>query len=250
VSLQVRRRLRLPGSLAYLARRCISMRRSGRPQGTFPISGRVGHGGYRAWQRVGEVTGRRLEINTLSELVSEAISDFAKVVALAHAEVPADRIAVEILAKPHKALRTLPTGHMAVYAFFLNGQALKVGKVGPKSAARYRVRCVVRLGATSSRVSKWRIRQRVVVSQFVARRTVPCSIHHSTRSPGCQPIARVTSAGIVIEPSALTVVEKRGMARCYQLAELTASARTHSSAATTVAPDYSQLRAPALGRSR
>ena len=26
---------------------------------------------------------------------------------------------------------------MAVYAFFLNGQALKVGKVGPKRAARY-----------------------------------------------------------------------------------------------------------------
>ena len=77
-------------------------------------------------------------MKTLSELVSEAISDFARVVASAHAEFPTDRITVEILAKPHKLQRTLMTGHMAVYAFFLNGQALKVGKVGPRSVARYR----------------------------------------------------------------------------------------------------------------
>jgi hypothetical protein len=70
-------------------------------------------------------------------LASEAITDFAKVVALAQAEFSADWITVEILEKPHNAPRTLPTGHMAVYAFFLNGQVLKVGKVGPKSAARY-----------------------------------------------------------------------------------------------------------------
>jgi hypothetical protein len=76
-------------------------------------------------------------MNTLSELVSEAISDFGKVAALANAEFAADSITVEIAAKPHESPKKLPTGKMAVYAFFLNGQALKVGKVGPKTNARY-----------------------------------------------------------------------------------------------------------------
>ncbi len=76
-------------------------------------------------------------MNTLNELVSEAIRDFRKVATLAHAEFPADGFTVEIAAKPHKAPTTLPTDKIAVYAFFLNGQALKVGKVGPKSVARY-----------------------------------------------------------------------------------------------------------------
>jgi hypothetical protein len=76
-------------------------------------------------------------MNTLNELVSEAINDFGKVAALACAEFPVDGITVEIAAKPHKAPTILPPDKIGVYAFFLNGQALKVGKVGPKSAARY-----------------------------------------------------------------------------------------------------------------
>ncbi len=76
-------------------------------------------------------------MNTLNELVSEAIGDFRKVVVLARGEFPIDRITIEIADKPHRAPRTLPADHVAVYAFFQNGQALKVGKVGPKSAARY-----------------------------------------------------------------------------------------------------------------
>ncbi len=74
---------------------------------------------------------------TLSEVVSEALGDFGKVAILAYAEFSTDAVTVEIASKPHVAPRILPTGKMAVYAFFLNGRALKVGKVGPKSAARY-----------------------------------------------------------------------------------------------------------------
>lgn len=76
-------------------------------------------------------------MSTFEDFISGAISDFRKVAALADAEFIADSITVEITPKPHKAPTMLPTGKIAVYAFFLNGQALKVGKVGQKSAARY-----------------------------------------------------------------------------------------------------------------
>jgi hypothetical protein len=67
-------------------------------------------------------------MNNLDELVSEAISDFTKVAGLARAEFSTDSITVEIVRKPHKAPRTLPAGQMAVYAFFLNGRVLKLGR--------------------------------------------------------------------------------------------------------------------------
>jgi hypothetical protein len=73
----------------------------------------------------------------LDQLVSEAVGDFRKAAALAYAEIPADGFTIEILAKPHCAPRTLPAGHGAVYAFFQDGRALKVGMVGHKSVARY-----------------------------------------------------------------------------------------------------------------
>lgn len=76
-------------------------------------------------------------MDTLYELVSEAVDDFYKVIALARANVSTDGIKIEILTNPHRSPRTLPTGCGAVYAFFKDGQALKVGMVGHKSAARY-----------------------------------------------------------------------------------------------------------------
>jgi hypothetical protein len=72
----------------------------------------------------------------LGELVSDALKDFAQVAVLAHATVPLDQFDVEILAKPHKA-KALPLGKMAVYSFFLDERALKVGKVGPNSGPRF-----------------------------------------------------------------------------------------------------------------
>lgn len=73
----------------------------------------------------------------IDKLVSEALVDFRKVAALADAAFIADSINVEITRGPHLQPKSLPAGKMAVYAFFLNGQALKVGKVGPSSNARY-----------------------------------------------------------------------------------------------------------------
>lgn len=76
-------------------------------------------------------------MDDIDKLVSEALADFRKVAVLADAQFIADSITVEITPKPHRQPTGLPTGKMAVYAFFLNGQALKVGKVGPNSGPRY-----------------------------------------------------------------------------------------------------------------
>ena len=56
---------------------------------------------------------------------------------LAGVEVPATALTVESLPTPHSPPSGLPRGKMAVYVFSLKGQCLKVGKVGPKSQARY-----------------------------------------------------------------------------------------------------------------
>jgi hypothetical protein len=61
----------------------------------------------------------------LEKLVSEAITDFREVARLAHIEAPFEQVRRQILIKPHKA-KTLPMGHLAIYAFFLDGRALKV----------------------------------------------------------------------------------------------------------------------------
>jgi len=66
-----------------------------------------------------------------------ALADFATVARLAGATLAAGDIRVEELPAPHKSPARLPVGHMAVYVFALGDDVLKVGKVGPKSAARY-----------------------------------------------------------------------------------------------------------------
>jgi hypothetical protein len=73
----------------------------------------------------------------LKQLVREALTDFREVAGLAGSSFSVESIEVQIASKPHKPPRALPPGKMAVYAFFLNGRALKVGKAGPKSAARF-----------------------------------------------------------------------------------------------------------------
>lgn len=76
-------------------------------------------------------------MDDIDKLVCEALADFRKVAALADAAFIADSITVEIARSPHRQPKGLPAGKIAVYAFFLNGQALKVGKAGPSSHARY-----------------------------------------------------------------------------------------------------------------
>ena len=73
----------------------------------------------------------------LSDLVDKSVADFLKGASLAGAVLRPDQIEVEILARPHKPPPWLPGEKMAVYAFFLDGRALKVGKAGPNSYARY-----------------------------------------------------------------------------------------------------------------
>ncbi len=63
--------------------------------------------------------------------------DFRKVAGLAGLEISATALAVESAPAPHVPPSSLPKGKMAVYVFFCRGQCLKVGKVGPKSQARY-----------------------------------------------------------------------------------------------------------------
>lgn len=72
-------------------------------------------------------------MDDIDKLASDTLADFRKLTASASP----DGITADIWLKPHKP-RGLPPGKMAVYAFFLNGQALKIGKAGPKSDARYR----------------------------------------------------------------------------------------------------------------
>lgn len=65
------------------------------------------------------------------------VDDFRKVVALAGVSLPPSALSFETLPAPHKPPAALPSGKMAVYVFVWNDHCLKVGKVGPKSQARF-----------------------------------------------------------------------------------------------------------------
>jgi hypothetical protein len=65
------------------------------------------------------------------------VEDFKKVAQVAGVDVPDDSITVENMNAPHSPPTSLPSGKMAVYVFIWNDKCLKVGKVGPKSQARY-----------------------------------------------------------------------------------------------------------------
>jgi hypothetical protein len=69
--------------------------------------------------------------------MQEALSAFAIVAELAGAPFPAALLQVEFHSAPHRQPKRLPTGKMAVYAFWGVGEWLKIGKAGPKSNARY-----------------------------------------------------------------------------------------------------------------
>ena len=69
--------------------------------------------------------------------VEQIILDFVHVAELAGINVKKDDIQIERLTAPHTPPSTLPKGKMAVYVFHWNNQCFKVGKVGPKSQARY-----------------------------------------------------------------------------------------------------------------
>ena len=63
--------------------------------------------------------------------------DFIKVASLAGIPMGADDLIVESLRAPHNPPTRLPAGKAAVYVFSHKGCALKIGKAGPNSNARY-----------------------------------------------------------------------------------------------------------------
>ncbi len=67
----------------------------------------------------------------------EVLADFATVAQLAGETLVESDIRIEELPAPHAPPSRLPAGNMAIYVFSLGGDVLKVGKVGPKSQARY-----------------------------------------------------------------------------------------------------------------
>jgi hypothetical protein len=69
--------------------------------------------------------------------MESALEAFLTVAELAGEPVSPDELQVEYCAAPHKPPPSLPVGKMAVYAFWSNGEWLKIGQAGAKSAARY-----------------------------------------------------------------------------------------------------------------
>ena len=67
----------------------------------------------------------------------DVLGKFKAVAELAGVSLAEDAIRIEALPAPHKPPSRLPLGTMAVYVFSYGPEFLKVGKVGPKSQARY-----------------------------------------------------------------------------------------------------------------
>lgn len=76
------------------------------------------------------------KITNLKDLSISLADSFYKVAALAGKPLPEGAIEVRYWGAPH-TIQYLEENKMAVYVFVLNGMCLKVGKVGPKSQARY-----------------------------------------------------------------------------------------------------------------
>lgn len=72
-----------------------------------------------------------------SEQLSLLLEDVYKCLRLVSPDFRREWLTPVYLASPHKA-PALPNGCMAIYTFFWSDKCLKVGKAGPRSAARYR----------------------------------------------------------------------------------------------------------------
>ena len=69
--------------------------------------------------------------------MESALAAFVIVAELAGESIQLSELTVEYLEATHRQPSILPTGKVAIYAFWWNDTWLKIGKVGPKSAARY-----------------------------------------------------------------------------------------------------------------
>lgn len=73
----------------------------------------------------------------MSQKPTTLLRDFLSAAKLAGVDDNDLDVVIEKLTAPHAPPKRLPKGKMAVYVFSYQGKALKVGKVGPKSQARY-----------------------------------------------------------------------------------------------------------------
>lgn len=69
--------------------------------------------------------------------IEDCLRDVPAMSLLAHAPLNPGTLAVEFWPAPHARPKNLPKGRMAVYAFWGDGEWLKVGIAGPKTIARY-----------------------------------------------------------------------------------------------------------------
>lgn len=76
------------------------------------------------------------KITNLEEVSKSLATSFREVAKLAGVSLADDAIEIRYWGTQHKA-ESLGKNRMAVYVFVLNGECLKVGKVGPRSHARY-----------------------------------------------------------------------------------------------------------------
>lgn len=74
---------------------------------------------------------------SIPERYDEIKIAFAQAAGLAGISISISEIEVRFDAAPHVPPSSLPAGKMAVYVFMLGEKCLKVGKAGPKSAARF-----------------------------------------------------------------------------------------------------------------
>jgi len=74
---------------------------------------------------------------TWRDQISDALADFDTVTHYARIDAVADVLEAEYCPAPHSPPARLPPRKKAVYGFWWNGECLKIGKVGPKSGARY-----------------------------------------------------------------------------------------------------------------
>jgi len=69
--------------------------------------------------------------------IKKLLEDFTHIAKLAGIDISLDDITIEILQAPHQSPTSLPKGKIGIYIFKEGENYLKVGKVGPKSNARY-----------------------------------------------------------------------------------------------------------------
>lgn len=79
----------------------------------------------------------RVDVNMEPLPHEKIVADFVQAAGLAGVAIPASDIAVESFPAPHTPPAALPRGKSAVYVFMFGDRCLKVGKAGPKSAARF-----------------------------------------------------------------------------------------------------------------